>query len=58
MFGRGFDSRQLHRFIEKRYYFHGQGITPLGFLSPLKMSDSSHELGLRAASFNLDIVKS
>ena len=40
------------------FHFQGQGITPDGFLSPLRISESSQELGLRAASFSLDIVRS
>jgi hypothetical protein len=39
-------------------YFQGHGILADGTLDPLKIIESSMELGLRAASFNFDVVTS
>ena len=54
----GLEPRQLHYFSYIVTHFHGQGITPVGLFKPRSISETSQELGLLAASFSLEIVRS
>ena len=40
----------------KQDYFHGQGITPFGFFTPLNIIDNSQLLGFLEAWLSFEVV--